>query len=94
MFKQWLYEFEDRNFNYYKRVVLGGLGLDDNAVETQINILPDLTKKLQGLGAFRQLPDDVQQAVIGRIESNTGGQTFGDLIRMMMSTPHTLRSGI
>lgn len=83
-FKKWLAEFDDKGFNYYKNMVLGKMSLDQNhglnqsldAWEPQ-----QLIELLNGLGEFKELPDQVQQQVFGQIKSGTG--TIGDLVRIM-----------
>jgi len=83
-FRKWFVEFDDKGFNYYKNMLLGKLNLDRSQGLSQgLDAWePDhLVSMLNGLGEFRNLPDEIQDQVIGQIKSRMG--TFGDLVRLM-----------
>lgn len=82
-FKIWL-EASEKGFEFFKNMVLGRLNL--NKVDGLSAALgtwePDaLINVLNDLGEFKNLSDEVQQQVIGRIRSGDG--TLGDLIKLM-----------
>ena len=93
MFKNWLAEMEEKGYNYYKNILLGKLNLDHtNGLSQGIDAWEpeQLINILNGLGEFKQLPQQTQDQVIGQIRSRMG--TLGDLIRIMSSTPYSLQS--
>lgn len=92
-FRKWLAEMEDKGYNYYKNLLLGKLNLDHtHGLSQGIDAWEpeQLVNTLKGLGEFTELPQVVQDQVIGQIRSRMG--TLGDLIRIMSSTPRTLQS--
>lgn len=87
-FKKWLVEYDDKGFNYYKNMLLGKLNLDQNqgiSQELQVWEPEQLISILNGLGEFKELPNSVQDQVIGQIKSGTG--TLGDLVQIMSEPP-------
>ena len=88
-FKTWL-EYDDKDFNYYKNLLIGKLSLDHiHGLSQSLDTLAtdQLISTLDGLGEFKQLPSDIQDQVIGQIKSRTG--TLGDLVRMMSDSKHS-----
>ena len=87
-FKTWL-EYDDKDFNYYKNLVIGKLSLDHTHGLSQSldTLAPEqLISTLNGLGEFKELPSDIQDQVIGQIKSRMG--TLGDLVRLMSDSHH------
>ena len=85
-FRQWLWEADDRDYNFYRRLVLGKLSLDPDAgVEQTLNSWEPghLIHTLNTLGEYRNLPDPVRSRVEARVNSRVG--TLGDLLRIMAS---------
>jgi hypothetical protein len=83
-FRQWL-ESEEKNFDFYRNVILNYLGLDgEKGMSQGLDTFnkDNLKQKLQSLGEFSALPNDVQTNVLARIDSSQGG-TVGDLLRLM-----------
>lgn len=89
-FKKW-FENEQKNFDFYKDVLLNYLGLDQSKGLSQ-NLdsfnKDNLKQKLQGLGEFSALPNHMQQEILTKIDNSQGG-TMGDLIRLMSSRRET-----
>ena len=84
-FKIWL-EFKEKDFEFYKNLVLGKLDLDGvEGLSATLNTWkPEaLQQILQGLGEFKALPESVQKQVFGKIQSGSG--TLADIIRIMAS---------
>lgn len=82
-FKTWL-EFQEKDFNYYKNLIMGKLDLESpEGLSVSINTFnsQNLIEQLQGLGEFKELSSDIQQQVINKIKSGDG--TIEDLIRLM-----------
>ena len=90
-FKKW-FENQQKDFDFYRDIVLNYLGLDPSKGLSQ-NLdafnKENLKQKLQGLGEFSALPDHVQQDILNKID-NTQGGTIGDLIRLMSSHRETI----
>ena len=82
-FKTWL-EFQEKDFNYYKNLILGKLDLESPeglSVSLDTFNSQNLIEQLQGLGEFKELSSDVQQQIINKVKSGDG--TIEDLIRLM-----------
>jgi len=78
--------YSEDDFQNYKRMVLGSLGLDSvEGMNASLNSYePDvLITKMKKLGMFTQLPQEKQQAVFDKIKGETG--TIKDLIVLMAS---------
>lgn len=78
---------EDKDYNFYKNVLLGKLNLDRvHGLSQELNAWEpeQLINILNGLGEFKELPQETQDQVIGQIRSGMG--TLGDLIRIMSSS--------
>lgn len=85
-FKKW-FEDQQKDFDFYRDIMLNYLGLDPSkGLGQNLDTFnkENLKQKLQGLGEFSALPDHVQQDILGKID-NTQGGTMGDLIRLMSS---------
>jgi len=83
-FRQWL-ESEEKDFDFYRNVILNYLGLDvKKGLSQGLDTFnkDNLKQKLQSLGEFSALPEDIQGSVLARIDSSQGG-TIGDLLRLM-----------
>lgn len=83
-FKQWMELYDGKDYDFYKNMLLGKFNLDRNLGLNQSldNFEPDfLISSLNGLGEFKELPEFIQNQVIGMIQSNSG--TFSDLARLM-----------
>jgi len=86
-FRTWLFENEQKNFDFYKDVMLNYLGLDPTkGLSQSLDTFnkDNLKQKLQGLGEFSALPDHVQADILSRLDSSQSG-TMGDIIRLMAS---------
>lgn len=71
-YQHW-HEARDRDFGFFKDVILNYLNLDPKqGLSVPIDSLnaQNLKSKLQGLGEFSKLPTDVQQQVFGMIDSS------------------------
>ena len=91
-FNTWL-EYRDRDFSFFRNLVLGKLSLDrDEGLSATVDSFQkeNLTSVLQGLGEFKELPEDVQSQVLGKVQAGDG--TIGDLVRIMASKSQELRS--
>ena len=95
-FKIWLTEFEDKGFNYYKNIVLGKLNLDQShGLSQSLDAWEpeQLINMLNGLGEFKELPEQIQNQVTGQIQSRMG--TLGDLVRIMSNPiPRSVYTGM
>ena len=83
-FKQWMELYDGKDYDFYKNMLLGKFNLDRNLGLNQSldNFEPDfLISSLNDLGEFKELPEFIQNQVIGMIQSNSG--TFSDLARLM-----------
>lgn len=82
-FSIWL-EKEERDYDFFKNLILGKLELSNEALSQSVGIYePDeLISKFQGLGEYAKLPEETKAQVEGQIRSKTG--TLGDLIRLMV----------
>ena len=90
-FKIWL-EDEEKDFDFYKNLVLGKLDLDrvEGLSATLSTWEPDnLIGILNGLGEFKNLSSEVQDQVTGKIRSGDG--TLGDAIRIMATKAQNLK---
>jgi len=82
-FKTWL-EFEEKDFNYYKSLILGKLDLESPeglSVSLDTFNTQNLIEQLQSLGEFKELASDTQQFILNKVKSGDG--TVEDLIRIM-----------
>lgn len=82
-FKHWL-ENEAKDFDFYHNLIVNYLGLDnDKGLSQNLDTFnqENLKQKLQALGEFSALPDDVKMEILARIDSGQG--TVGDLIKIM-----------
>lgn len=94
MFKIWLQEMENKDYNFYKNIILGKLNLDrTHGLSQGLNTWESeqLINVLNGLGEFKKLKQEIQDQVIGQIRSEMG--TLGDLIRIMSSSPTLSNNG-
>ena len=87
-FKNWLFEDEQKDFEFYKDLILGKLNTGKNKVQydmsTSLNVWnpPDkLTSALENLGEFKSLDDSLQKQVTEKINSKEG--TLGDVVRLI-----------
>lgn len=82
-FSIWL-EKEERDYDFFKNLILGKLELSNEALSQSIGIYEpdDLISKLQNLGEYAKLPEEIKSQVEGQIRSGTG--TLGDLVRLMI----------
>jgi len=90
-FKLWL-EDEEKDFDFYKNLVLGKLNLDKvEGLSATLNTWePDnLISKLNSLGEFKQLADETQDQVTGKIRAGDG--TLSDIIRLMATKAPNLK---
>lgn len=90
-FKKW-FENQQKDFDFYRDIMLNYLGLDPSkGLSQSLDTFnkENLKQKLQGLGEFSALPDHVQQDILARIDAMQGG-TMGDLIRLMSSHRETI----
>jgi hypothetical protein len=65
-FKSWLLEYEDKDFDFYKNMVLGKLNLNkEQGLEQNLNTWDSdqLISILRGLGEYRQLPEVTRNQV-------------------------------
>lgn len=82
-FKTWL-EFQEKDFNYYKQLVLSSLGLespDGLSVGIDSYDPENLISKLEALGEFKELAVDKQKQIKDKISIGEG--TVEDIIRLM-----------
>jgi hypothetical protein len=82
-FKIWL-EDEEKDFEFYKNLVLGKLNLDrSEGLSATLNTWEpeNLISMLNSLGEFKELSDETQEQVIGKVRAGEG--TLADLIRMI-----------
>jgi len=82
-FKIWL-EDEEKDFEFYKNLVLGKLNLDrSEGLSATLNTWEpeNLISMLNSLGEFKELSDEAQEQVIGKVRAGEG--TLADLIRKM-----------
>ncbi|MEI8270969.1 MAG: hypothetical protein WCG45_06415 [bacterium] len=83
-FKNWLEEYDGKDFDFYKNLLVGKLNLDKSlGISQSLDALdPDfVVSSLNSLGEFKELPDFIQNQIIGMIKSQSG--TFADLARLM-----------
>jgi hypothetical protein len=82
-FKIWL-EYQEKDFNYYKNLVLGMLNLESpEGLSASLDTFkPDiLISSLEAMGEFKELNSDIQQQVKDKIQVGEG--SIEDLIRLM-----------
>lgn len=82
-FKIWL-EDEEKDFEFYRNLVLGKLNLDrSEGLSATLNTWEpeNLISMLNSLGEFKELSDETQDQVIGKVRAGEG--TLADLIRKM-----------
>jgi hypothetical protein len=82
-FKMWL-EYQEKDFNYYKNLILGMLNLEspEGLSASLDSFKPDiLISSLEALGEFKELSADIQQQVKDKIQVGEG--SIEDLIRLM-----------
>ena len=83
-FKIWL-EYQEKDFNYYKNLILGMLNLEspEGLSASLDSFKPDiLISSLEAMGEFKELNSDVQQQVKDKIQVGEG--SIEDLIRLMV----------
>jgi len=83
-FRYWL-ESEEKDFDFYRNVILNYLGLHpEKGLSQSLDTFnkDNLKQKLQSLGEFSALPDDVQKNVLYLIDSPQGG-TISDILKLM-----------
>lgn len=86
-FKTWL-EFQEKDFNYYKNLILAKLGLDSpEGLSVSIDSYEpeNLKSELEALGEFKELASDIQDKIKQSIDVGEG--TVEDIIRMMSDQP-------
>lgn len=89
-FSLWL-ERDEKDFSFFRNLILGKLGLDGNeGLSQRLNTYDsnNLISKLDSLGEFKNLPQTIQDQVKGQISSGIG--TLSDLIRIMSSSGREL----
>jgi hypothetical protein len=82
-FKIWL-EYQEKDFNYYKNLILGMLNLEspEGLSASLDSFKPDiLISSLEAMGEFKELNSDIQQQVKDKIQVGEG--SIEDLIRLM-----------
>ena len=82
-FKIWL-EYQEKDFNYYKNLILGMLNLESpEGLSASLDTFkPDiLISSLEAMGEFKELNSDIQQQVKDKIQVGEG--SIEDLIRLM-----------
>ena len=89
-FSLWL-ERDEKDFSFFRNLILGKLGLDGNeGLSQRLNTYDsnNLILKLDSLGEFKNLPQTIQDQVRGQISGGIG--TLSDLIRIMSSSGREL----
>jgi len=83
-FRKWL-EFEEKDFGFYKNLILGKLNLSDDGLNTMISTWKpsNLLSILNSLGEFKELSNSTQEEITNDI--NSGNGTVGDLVQKMAS---------
>jgi hypothetical protein len=84
-FKNWLQTEQNKDFSYWKNLILGYLNLDQrNGLSQPLDTMNknNLKAKLQSLGEFMKLSSQTQHRALGFIDESPGG-TIGDLIRYL-----------
>lgn len=82
-FKTWL-EFQKKDFNYYKNLILAKMGLDSpEGLSVPIDSYEpeNFKSELEALGEFKELKSDVQEKIKKNIDAGEG--TIEDIIRIM-----------
>lgn len=90
-FKHWLAltENQGKDFNFFKALILGRMNLDHkNGLSLTLDAWEpeNLINLLGGLGEYKSLPQETQNAVEAKIQSRSG--TLGDIIRLMATPPN------
>lgn len=83
-FKKWFEEYDGKDYDFYRNLLVGKLNLDKSlGINQSLDTLDSdfVVSSLNGLGEFKELPDFIQNQVIGMIKSQSG--TFSDLARLM-----------
>lgn len=83
MFKKWLL-IEEKDVNYYKKLVLSKLELDNQGLSQSLNIWKpeSLISKLNELGEYKNLSLEKRKNIENIIKSKSG--TINDLIKIMV----------
>ena len=77
-------EYQEKDFSYYKNLILGMLNLEspEGLSASLDSFKPDiLISSLEALGEFKELSADIQQQVKDKIQVGEG--SIEDLIRLM-----------
>jgi hypothetical protein len=86
-FNEWFLEREEKDFSWYSDAVLGKLGLDQEGLDQPINAFnqDELINKIQELGIFANLPDEIKSNVLSQIDNSfvTGQGSIRDLVTIM-----------
>lgn len=87
-FKNWLFEDEQKDYEFYKNLILGKLNGDKKEekynISTSLNVWKPSEKlimSLENLGEFKSLGEDVQKQVREKINSQEG--TLDDVIHLI-----------
>lgn len=83
MFKKWLL-IEEKDIDYYKKLILSKLELDNQGLSQSLNIWKpeSLINKLNELGEYKNLSLEKRKNVENIIKSKSG--TINDLIKVMV----------
>lgn len=83
MFKKWLF-IEEKDIDYYKKLILSKLELDNQGLSQSLNIWKpeSLINKLNELGEYKNLSLEKRKNVENIIKSKSG--TINDLIKVMV----------
>lgn len=86
-FNEWFLEREEKDFSWFADAILGKLGLEQEGLDQPIRSFDkeELIKKIQELGVFANLPDDIKSNVISQIDNSfvTGQGSIRDLVAIM-----------
>jgi hypothetical protein len=83
LFKTWLEERE-KDRDYYRDIILSKLDLDKSkGLSQSLDVMePEkIINKLNELGEYKALSDDIKNSIEGKIKSGSG--TVGDLINII-----------
>jgi hypothetical protein len=87
-FKNWLFEDEQKDYEFYKNLILGKLNSGKKEekydVSTSLNVwkpVENLISSLENLGEFKIFDVEVQKQVLDKINSKEG--TLDDIIRLI-----------
>lgn len=83
MFKNWLIS-EEKNLDYYKKLVLSKLELDNQGLSQSLNIWKpeSLINKLNDLGEYKNLELNKRKEIENIIKSKSG--TVSDIVKKMI----------